>query len=100
MSESPETEVQPAAEPESGPQYLIGVRLREPLQPKDYLTSDLELRVGEFVVVETGQGTAIGEVRRPKRPLPEFKRGRLYRQLVRRATEAEVTEWRERRDRE
>ncbi len=100
MSESPETEVQPAAEPESGPQYLIGVRLREPLQPEDYLTSDLELRVGEFVVVETGQGPAIGEVRRPKRPLPEFKRDRLYRHVLRRASLLEEREWRDRRARE
>src|SRR5215470_13556422 len=39
-------------------------------------------------------------VRLPKRPLPEFKRGRLYRKLIRRATEAEAAEWHDRRDRE
>lgn len=80
--------------------YLIGVRMRVPLQAEDYQTDFEDLAVGDFVLVETGQGTAVGEIRRPKRPLPEFKRGRLYRQVVRRATEAEVTEWRERRDRE
>ena len=51
-------------------------------------------------MVETGGGTAVGEVRRPRRPLPEFKRDRLYRRVVRPATEAEAREWRERRERE
>ncbi len=81
-------------------QYLVGVRLREPLMPEDYLTTEAELHVGDFVVVETGSGTTVAEVRRPGRPLPEFKRGRLYRQVVRRATDAELSEWRERRARE
>ncbi len=80
--------------------YLIGVRLREPLLAEDYLTTDRDLHVGDFVVVETGSGTAVGEVRRPKRELPEFKRGRLYRSVLRRATDPELTEWRERRGRE
>ena len=80
--------------------YLIGVRLREPLTAEDYLTLETDLHVGEFCVVETGGGTAIGEVRRPKRPLPDFKRDRLYRKVVRRATDAEAAEWRERRQRE
>ena len=31
-------------------------------------------------------GPAVAEVRRPKRPLPEFKRGRLYRRVIRLAT--------------
>jgi cell fate regulator YaaT (PSP1 superfamily) len=82
------------------PQYLIGVRLREPLMAEDHLTTEPDLHVGEFVVVETASGTAVAEVRRPGRPLPDFKRGRLYRQVVRRATDAEVGEWRERRARE
>jgi cell fate regulator YaaT (PSP1 superfamily) len=80
--------------------YLIGIRLREPLMADDYLTTDPELRVGDFCVVEAGSGTAVGEVRRPKRPLPEFKRDRLYRKVVRRATGAETAEWRARRGRE
>jgi len=82
------------------PQYLIGVRLREPLMPEDHLTTDPDLHVGELVMVETGSGTTVGEVRRPGRPLPEFKRGRLYRRVVRRATDAEAADWRERRARE
>src|SRR6266508_536769 len=82
------------------PQYLVGVRLREPLMPEDYLTTEAELHVGDLVVVETGSGTTVAEVRRPGRLLPEFKRGRLYRQVVRRATDAELSEWRERRARE
>ena len=98
MSETTDTET--AVEPEAQLPYLIGVRLRAPLQAEDYLTDQEDLAVGDFVIVETGQGTAVGEIRRPKRPLPEFKRGRLYRQVVRSATDAEVAEWRERRARE
>src|SRR5262249_58335110 len=78
------------------PQYLVGARLREPVMPEDYLTTEAALHVGELVVVETGNGTTVAEVRRPVRPLPEFKRGRLYRRIVRRATQAEAAEWRAR----
>jgi cell fate regulator YaaT (PSP1 superfamily) len=81
-------------------ELLIGVRLREPLMAEDHLTTEPDLHVGEFVVVETGSGAAVAEVRRPARPLPDFKRGRLYRRVVRRATDAEVSEWRARRARE
>ena len=98
MSEATDTPA--ASELEAQLPYLIGVRLRVPLQAEDHLTDQEDLAVGDFVVVETGQGAAVGEVRRPKRPLPEFKRGRLYRQVVRRATDAEVVEWHERRERE
>jgi len=98
MSETTGTET--AVEPEAQLPYLIGVRLRAPLQAEDHLTDQEDLAVGDFVVVETGQGTTVGEIRRPKRPLPEFKRGRLYRQVMRRATQPEVAEWRERRARE
>jgi len=101
MSETTEIpETPPPAEPEEHLPYLIGVRLREPLQAEDHVTSIEDLHVGEFVVVETGQGTLVGEVRRPKRPLPEFRRGRLYRRVLRRATTSETAEWRERRERE
>jgi cell fate regulator YaaT (PSP1 superfamily) len=82
------------------PQHLVGVRLREPLMAEDYLTPEAGLHVGELVLVETGNGTVVAEVRRPTRPLPEFKRGRLYRRVVRRATDAEGAEWRDRRVRE
>ncbi|HET8576605.1 MAG TPA: regulatory iron-sulfur-containing complex subunit RicT [Methylomirabilota bacterium] len=98
MSDTSETLLEPAVE--EAPQFLIGVRLREPLMADDYLTTEVELHVGEFVLVETGGGGTVGEVRRPKRPLPEFKRGRLYRHVLRRATEAEVGDWRARRERE
>jgi cell fate regulator YaaT (PSP1 superfamily) len=98
MSET--TDTLAAVEPEAQLPYLIGVRLRVPLQAEDHVTDHEDLAVGDFVVVETGQDTAVGEIRRPKRPLPEFKRGRLYRQVMRRATHAEVAEWRERRERE
>lgn len=97
MSEEPEA-VEVAA-PEL-PQYLVGIRLREPLIAEDYLATENGLHVGDFVIVDGGTDTAVGEVRRPGRPLPEFKRGRLYRRVVRRATEPEVAEWRERRARE
>src|SRR5215468_2683394 len=100
MSEPIETPEAVPSDPEANLPYLVGVRLREPLQAEDYQTDMEELHVGDFVVVETGQGATVGEVRRPKRPLPEFKRGRLYRKLIRRATEAEAAEWHDRRDRE
>ena len=82
------------------PRYLVGVRLREPWLAEDYQTTDGLFHVGDFVVVETGGATAVGEVRRPKRPVPEWRRDRLYRKIVRRATSSEVSEWRERRARE
>jgi cell fate regulator YaaT (PSP1 superfamily) len=80
--------------------YLVGLRLREPLFAEDYLTTETELHVGDLAVVEAAGGTAVAEVRRPKRPLPEFKRGRLYRKVVRLATPVEAAEWRQRRVRE
>ncbi len=74
MSEHEPAAVEPA--PAETAEYLIGVRLREPLLADDYLTTDIELHVGDLVLVETGSGTVVGEVRRPRRPLPEFKRDR------------------------
>jgi len=100
MSETIETPEATPSEPEANLPYLIGLRVREPLQAEDYQTDMEDLHVGDFVVVETGQGTTVGEVRRPKRPLPEFKRGRLYRKVIRRATQAEIAEWHDRRERE
>src|SRR5258707_15426408 len=61
------------------PRYLIGVRLREPLLADDYQTTDADLHVGDFVLVETGGASVLGEGRRPKRPGPSFKRDRVYR---------------------
>jgi cell fate regulator YaaT (PSP1 superfamily) len=96
------SELTEVAEPSAAetPQYLVGIRVREPLMAEDYLTTEVGLHVGDFVVVDSGNGTTIGEVRRPQRPLPEFKRGRLYRRVVRRATDAERADWREQRERE
>ena len=62
-----------------GDEFLIGIRLREGLNADDYKLVDFQLHVGDLAVVETANGTAIGEVRRPSRPLPEFRRDRLYR---------------------
>jgi cell fate regulator YaaT (PSP1 superfamily) len=82
-------------------EYLIGVRLRDSAPADDYkLVGELELHVSDVVVVETPSGTALGEVRRPRRPVPDFKRDRLYRRVVALATEAEAGEYRERRGRE
>ena len=81
--------------------YLIGVRLRSTAAADDYkLVGDLPLHVGDIVVVETQTGTALGEVRRPRREVPEFKRDRLYRRVVGLASEEEMREYRERRPRE
>ena len=77
--------------------YLVGLRLREPLFAEDYLATDAELHVGDLAVVEASGGTAVAEVRRPKRPLPEFKRGRLYRRVIRRATPPLPRAWRRKR---
>src|SRR5437762_11538970 len=85
---------------ESQAEYLIGVRLHGSAPADDYKLVDLDAHVGDLVVVETAQDTAIGEIRRPKRALPETKRDRLYRRAVRLATEAEGREYRERRERE
>jgi cell fate regulator YaaT (PSP1 superfamily) len=82
-------------------EWLIGIRLRDAAPAEDYkLVDDLALSVGDVVVVETATGTALGEVRRPRRALPEFKRDRLYRRVVRASVEAEAREYRDRRQRE
>jgi cell fate regulator YaaT (PSP1 superfamily) len=82
-------------------EWLIGIRLRDAAPADDYkLVEDVALGVGDLAVVETAAGTALGEVRRPRRPLPEFRRDRLYRRVVRPATEAESREYRDRRQRE
>jgi len=80
--------------------YLIGVRLREPATTDDYLMEGLELHVGDFCVVEIPNGTAVGEVRRARRPVPEFKRERKFPPVIRTATEHEIQDWKARRERE
>jgi cell fate regulator YaaT (PSP1 superfamily) len=99
MSESTEPVTPEAVQApvDESPRYLVGVRLREPLLTEDYQTADPDLHVGDFVLVETGGGTVLGEVRRPKRPVPSFKLDRVYRRVVRRANGREVADWRERR---
>ena len=81
-------------------EYLIGVRLRETASADDYKLVDLYARVGECVLVETGAAPSIGEVRRPRRAVPERKRDVLYRRVLRLATDHEAREFRERRERE
>jgi cell fate regulator YaaT (PSP1 superfamily) len=82
-------------------EWLIGIRLRDAAPADDYkLVDDVTLGVGDIVMVETATGTALGEVRRPRRQLPDFKRDRLYRRVVRAATPAEEREYRDRRQRE
>ena len=82
-------------------EWLIGIRLREGAPTEDYkLVDDVMPSVGDVVVVETTTGTALGEVRRPRRVLPEFKRDRLYRRVVRAANEGEERDYRERHQRE
>src|SRR3989475_6730157 len=81
-------------------EYLVGVRLREVAKAEDYLVAeDLELHVGDLVIVSMEGGQTVGEVRRPRRLLPDFKRDRPFPRVLRLATEAEAHEWRERRDR-
>ena len=82
-------------------EYLIGIRLRDSVQAEDYkLVGELVLHVGDVVVVETPTSTALGEVRRPKRPVPDFRKDRLYRRVVGHASESETREYHERRRRE
>jgi cell fate regulator YaaT (PSP1 superfamily) len=82
-------------------EWLIGIRTRDTVPADDYkLVEDLPVMVGDIVLVETGSGTALGEVRRPRRVVPDFKRDRLFRRVVRVATDAETREYRDRRQRE
>jgi len=81
-------------------EYLIGVRLRETAPADDYKLVELFARVGDHVLVETSTEPVIGEVRRPRRFVPEAKKDVLYRRVLRLATEHEAREHRERRERE
>jgi cell fate regulator YaaT (PSP1 superfamily) len=81
-------------------EFLVGVRLREPAPTEDYKLVDLDVHVGDLVVVETASATTVGEVRRPRRTVPDSKRDRLYRRVVRTANAEEERQWRDRRRRE
>ncbi len=83
-------------------EYLVGVRLREVAQTEDHriVGDDFVPHVGDLVIVDSGSGDTVGEVRRPRRPMPETKRDRAWPRVRRAATEAEAREWRERRERE
>src|SRR5215468_6553584 len=86
---------------EATSEYLVGVRLRETAAADDYkLVGDLVLHVGDVVRVETQSGTALGEVRRARRPVPELRRDRLYRRVIGLASDEEAGEYREQRRRE
>ena len=81
-------------------EYLIGVRLREGAPADDYKLVDLLARVGDLVLVETAAEPVVGEVRRPRRQVPEHKRDQLYRRVMRLATDPEAREYRDRHERE
>jgi len=85
---------------EAAREYLIGVRLRATATTDDYKMVGLDLHVGDFCVVETAAGTTVGEVRRPRREVPEAKRAQLFRRVLARATDGQAEEWRGRRGRE
>jgi cell fate regulator YaaT (PSP1 superfamily) len=75
--------------------FLIGVRLRAGHNTDDYRVSgDLDLHVGDLCLVETQAEPAVGEVRRPRRPVPDFKRDASYRRVLRAATESEAHDYR------
>src|SRR5207245_640689 len=59
--------------------YLVGVRLRATAQADDYRVGDLELHVGDLVLVETADESAVGAVRGAKGETPEAKRERRSR---------------------
>ena len=80
--------------------YLVGVRLRPTAQADDYRVGDLELHVGDLVFVEAATEPVMGEVRRPKREIPEIKKDRAYPRVIRTATVDETRGYRERRERE
>jgi len=86
---------------EATDEYLVGVRLRETAPADDYkLVGDLVLHVGDVVRVETQSGTALGEVRRARRPVPELRRDRLYRRVIGLASDEETADYRQQRQRE
>jgi cell fate regulator YaaT (PSP1 superfamily) len=81
--------------------YLIGIRLRDGAPVEDYrVAAEVPLTVGDLCLVETATEPVVAEVRRPRRPLPEWKRDQLFRRVLRPASEAEAHEFRARGERE
>src|SRR5215475_6318079 len=75
--------------------FLIGVRLRTGQNASDYrMAEDVDLHVGDLCLVETEAEPAFGEVRRPRRPVPEARREATYRRVLRPATEREARDHR------
>src|SRR5262245_12035944 len=79
---------------------LVRVRLRATAQADDYRRGDHELHLGDLGLVETAAESAVGEVGRPKREIPEMKKDRAYPRVLRLATDEEPRAYRERRERE
>jgi cell fate regulator YaaT (PSP1 superfamily) len=81
--------------------FLIGIQLRPSARAEDYrMDAELSLAVGDLCLVETAAEPVVGEARRPRRPVPEWKRDHLFRRVLRAATEAEAREYHDRRERE
>src|SRR6059036_2176238 len=81
-------------------EYLSGGPEPDADQADDYRVGDLELHVGDLVLVETTTEPVLGEVRRPKRAIPEMKKDRAYPRVLRLATDDEARAYRDRRERE
>jgi cell fate regulator YaaT (PSP1 superfamily) len=81
-------------------EFLVGVRLRPTAQADDYRVGDLELHVGDLVLVESPAESVLGEVRRAKREIPEAKKDRAYPRVLRLATDDETRAYHDRRERE
>ena len=88
------------ARDEAAPEFLVGVRLRPGAQADDYKMVGLDLRVGDVCLVETATGTAVGEVRRPRREVLPWKKAQLFRRVLAPATDVQADERRRRRQRE
>lgn len=81
--------------------FLIGIRLRAGQNADDYrVPGDLDLHVGDLCLVETPADPLVGEVRRPRRPVPQPPRDTPYHRVLRAATDAEAREYRARASRE
>jgi cell fate regulator YaaT (PSP1 superfamily) len=90
----------PSPPPEAPVPQLVGVRLREGARADDYRVEALVLRVGDHCIVEAPNGHAVGQVRRPPRPVPDTKRERTYPRVLRLATPDEVAAVARRHERE